>query len=480
MDQIADTSSDQSTTVPSRVVHRGHQAEATDSDSDTEPTAGGTRQRSHPDRKRLPRQRNVVREHRDHPVTQLATLVTSPSGSIAPTTVTIPTSIDAGPVAVTALAQGSGDTATASVIVSNNWDQLGDVAQRTGTEVNDNEIIDNVAPQARYFFDQAYNFPADSPIRSSPAVDNGMALFGDDDGSFYAVDVHSGAPVWQDTYAGGIDSSPAVDSGMVFFGTEAGSVVAVNEQTGEQIWSTLTGAAVESSPAVIGGVVYVGSDDGSLYALRELDGHVLWHMQLGGPVHSSPAVDPSMGIVVVGDDSGDVTALNTASGTVLWTYETGGPVTATPMVAGGVVYVGSHDDSEYALQEATSQPTGHLDWKYATSGPIVSNTASVPGRVVFGSEDGTLYYLNLAGKLTSSLPTGSTIMGVAGSPRIVVATLQDGAAIGNRIGGTETTWKDDGDGIGFASSPVINNGAVYLTGLDDNLHVFDTPGHMVY
>jgi outer membrane protein assembly factor BamB len=309
-----------------------------------------------------------------------------------------------------------------------------------------------------------------------------MGFFGDDNGSFYAVDVHTGVPVWQDTYAGKIDSSPAVDSGVVFFGTEAGSVVAVDEHTGSAIWSMSTGGAVESSPAVSGGVVYVGSDDGTLYALRETDGTILWHVPLGGgPIHSSPAIDSIAGIVVVGDDSGFVTALDATAGTILWSYQTGGAVTATPMVTGGNVFVGSQDGSEYDLSEGTKNVNGLVVWKYATNGPIVSNTASVPKRVVFGSEDGTLYYLDSSkGVLTSSLATGSAIMGIAGSPRIVVATLQDGVAIGNRIGGTETTWKDVGDGVGFTSSPVINDGAVYITGLDDNLHVFDAPGHLIY
>ena len=99
------------------------------------------------------------------------------------------------------------------MIVSNNWSQFGDTASRTGTENNDNYIITNVAVDGRYFFDLLYNFPADAPINTSPAVDSGMAFFGDDSGSLYSVNVHSGAPVWQRTYPTGIDSSPAVDGG---------------------------------------------------------------------------------------------------------------------------------------------------------------------------------------------------------------------------------------------------------------------------
>lgn len=189
------------------------------------------------------------------------------------------------------------------------------------------------------------------------------------------------------------------------------------------------------------------------------------------------AVDPTHSTVIVGDDSGHVTALATATGTVVWSTLTGATVTATPMVNNGSVYVGSQDHSEYALNGAS----GSVLWKYQTQGPIVSNTVFLSTKVAVGSEDGTLYYLNLhTGDVVNSYVAGSPILGVAGSPRIVVATLKNGQAVGNRIGGQETTWKYYGDGTALATAPVVNNGNIFVTGLDGNLYVFGTPGRPAY
>jgi outer membrane protein assembly factor BamB len=229
---------------------------------------------------------------------------------------------------------------------------------------------------------------------------------------------------------------------------------------------------------VSGGVVYVGTDNGTVYALNEATGAPLWSTKLSGAIHSSPAVDPVHSTVVVGDRSGHVTALAMATGTPVWSTLTGAAVIAAPMVNAGKVYIGSLDRSEYALNGAT----GAALWTYQTQGPIASNTILVsPTKVAVGSQDGTLYYLNPnTGKVLNTYDAGSPIIGLAGSPRIVVATLQNGQSVGNRIGGQETTWKNYGNGTALGTAPVINNGDIFVTGLDGNLYVFGTPGRPAY
>lgn len=143
------------------------------------------------------------------------------------------------------------------------------------------------------------------------------------------------------------------------------------------------------------------------------------------------------------------------------------------MVNNGWVYVGSQDSSEYALNGAD----GAELWTHQTLGPIVSNTIFLTTKVAVGSEDGTLYYLNLhTGSVVNSYFAHSPILGLAGSPCIVVATLKNGQAVGNRIGGQETTWKYYGDGTALATAALVDNGNIFVTCLDGNLYLFGTPG----
>ena len=64
-----------------------------------------------------------------------------------------------------------------------------------------------------------------------------------------------------------------------------------------------------------------------------------------------------------------------------WRYNTGGPV-GSPVVAGGVVYVGSYDDSFYALNASS----GAVVWSFETGGNVVPSAAVAEDRVYFGSE----------------------------------------------------------------------------------------------
>jgi outer membrane protein assembly factor BamB len=71
------------------------------------------------------------------------------------------------------------------------------------------------------------------PVKSSPAVANGVVYAGSDDGKLYAVDAHG---------CGAATCAP--------------------------LWTSAAGAPVRSSPAVAVGSVYVGRDDGTLTAYR--------------------------------------------------------------------------------------------------------------------------------------------------------------------------------------------------------------------
>ncbi len=479
---IADTSADQSQAVPSR-------ADFTVSPSTTAPTLALGVTRAAPASQitltggGFAAGESVSVTLPTSPVTTLATIAASSTGSLPATPATVPTGLDFGPIDVIATGQTSGRSASAPLTISNNWDQYGATSAKTSFEVNDSALNNNVAASGRFYLNQAYNFPTVSPVQSSVAIDNGHAFFGDNGGNFYSINVATGAPTWQDTYTGGIDSSAAVDSGMVMFGTEAGAVVAVNELTGAAIWSTPTGGPVESSPAVSNGVVYVGCDNGVLYALNEQTGAVLWSTTLAGPVHSSPVVDPNHQTVVIGDNTGRVTAVSIggtgrpAAGTVVWSAVTGGPVTATPTYFSNDIFVGSSDSNEYAFNGGT----GALLWTFKTGAAITANNVTFGQDIGVGSQDGTVYYLSAAnGSVQNSLVGTVPIVGLAGAINFVVATLSNGAAFASRITGIDQTWKYNTTGTGFASSPVLNNGNVYITGLDSNLHVFSAPGRLVY
>lgn len=74
-------------------------------------------------------------------------------------------------------------------------------------------------------------------------------------------------------------------------------------------------------------------------------------------------------------------------GGVKWQFQTGGKVRGAPIVSGGVIYIGSHDGSFYALDETI----GELKWKFDTGHPITATAAATGGSVFFTSMEGMLY-----------------------------------------------------------------------------------------
>jgi polyvinyl alcohol dehydrogenase (cytochrome) len=141
-------------------------------------------------------------------------------------------------------------------------------------------------------------------------------------------------------------------------------------------------------------------------ARPSLDSTADWTMYAYDPLHT--------------DNNVGETTLSTADATQLtklWSYKAGTTVGAEPVVVDGVVYVGSWDGYEYALNAAT----GALIWKTylgftycgagcsnPTAGRGVHSTATVQnGMVYVGGGDSNWYVLNAStGAIVSSVFVG--------------------------------------------------------------------------
>jgi polyvinyl alcohol dehydrogenase (cytochrome) len=121
------------------------------------------------------------------------------------------------------------------------------------------------------------------------------------------------------------------------------------------------------------------------------------------------------------DGTGTDTTISTSNASQLaldWTFKTGGPIASAPASAGGIVYVGSWDGYEYAL----NANTGALVWKTflgQTTAPCypqlagVSSAADVENGVVYvGGGDSNWYALDAAtGNILWSVFTGDNTKG---------------------------------------------------------------------
>ncbi|TVU55373.1 MAG: hypothetical protein EA414_01945 [Arthrospira sp. PLM2.Bin9] len=233
-----------------------------------------------------------------------------------------------------------------------------------------------------------WKFSAESSIRSSPAVSEGVIYFGSRDNHLYALDAKTGKERWRFQTQGWIDSSPSVSEGIVYFGSGDNHLYALDANTGQQLWRFQTESDIPSSPVIEAGVVYFGSFDNHLYALDANTGQELWRFQTENWIFSSPAV--SEGIVYFGSFDGNLYALDAKTGHQLWRFQTENWIRSSPAVSEGIVYFGSADSHFYALDANT----GHQLWRFRTQAVIDSSPAVSEGIVYFGSWDRHLYALD--------------------------------------------------------------------------------------
>lgn len=273
------------------------------------------------------------------------------------------------------------------------------------------------------------------PVRSTPAVADGVAFVGSTDGSLYALDLERGTPRW--TYDAGapISSSPQIDGSDVLVRDRAGTLHVVDRASGEPSWKHSTGTEpalpwgwegwdyVLPSPTVQGNRVLFPGGDGILYALGRDEGAVLWTFDAGVRLRATPVV--ADGKVLFGDGGGRFHALDLTDGSPLWTFDTDGvgsdaaesgfdrrQIYSRAVVAGGRVYFGSRDAQLYALDldsgrrlwQSDDGTSGWVIARPALDGERLYETRSSSARLrALLPEDGTELW---------SVVTGGAIFGV--------------------------------------------------------------------
>lgn len=233
----------------------------------------------------------------------------------------------------------------------------------------------------------AWHFPSKAPL-FSPAVMEGMAYVGGEDGSLRAIDLATGTARWERTFEGWI-YPPAVAGERLVVGGSGGRLHGIDQRTGDVEWSksinqelvyrpieisgekvivTTFGAEVLAVSAADGGIVwrvedpvpsfppavrsdrlFLGAFDGGLRARDSRDGALLWEQRVDAKLPFMPETAP--GYVLVGSDQGHLAAFSPTSGRRLWQLQQGGVLVARPILIDGKVIVFSPGRRVVALPD---------------------------------------------------------------------------------------------------------------------------------
>ena len=243
-------------------------------------------------------------------------------------------------------------------------------------------------------------------VHSSPVEFSNNILTGSNAPGYYSLTVNL-AQNWVYTPGNNIYSTGYPTRTDTYFGSDDHNLYAVNTTTGLINWSFTTYGNVRSSPWYENQWIYFGSNDFNVYALNtnarwEKRSSVpslpspsgspptalVWKYTTANSVYSSPVI--AYGDLFVGSTDNSVYALNALTGAKIWSYATGGAIYSTPAVSNGIVYIGSNDNYLYALNATT----GAFLWSFNTNGQVRSSPAVAYGIVYVGSASGFIYALN--------------------------------------------------------------------------------------
>ena len=204
-------------------------------------------------------------------------------------------------------------------------------------------------------------------------------------------DLTNGETIWQFKTDKQIRSSPATDGEIIVFGCDNGTIYAIQKSSGKLKWEFETGGSVQATPAIKNNVVYIGSTDFKFYAINLQTGKLNWVFETNGQIFHAAAVTDS--IVVFGSTDSFVYCLNSISGEQIWTFEAKSVISTSPLMCEDKIFVGSLDHYLYALDKFTG---GEL-WKFKAKGRIRSNPIIYKNYFILASEDDDLYVFESSG-----------------------------------------------------------------------------------
>lgn len=182
-------------------------------------------------------------------------------------------------------------------------------------------------------------------------------------GILYCLDASSGGEVWKFETAAEEDrkpirSSPATDGEVVVFGSDNGCIYAVRRADGTQKWKFQTGQSIFASPIITKGRVIVGSLDGKVYCLDARSGDLFWTFDTKSRVFGSASSNDKYAFV--GTTDGYCYALDIMNGSAVWKFKAKSVINSAPLVANDVLYVGCLDKILYMLNVETGVEVWHL------------------------------------------------------------------------------------------------------------------------
>lgn len=287
--------------------------------------------------------------------------------------------------------------------------------------------------------------------------------------------------LWRKREPRAILEAPAIGKKNLYYGDDMGTFWALDRKTGKTLWMYQTGSRIKSAPAVFEGSVVFGSTDGNIYCLNEKNGILRWKVGTGDVVMGCPVItqmpDGKMAVLIGGSDH-SFRAIDLKSGHEIWrNNDITGYVVSRPCVHEGRVFFGAWDCFLYALNLSDGSlawkwSNGHPSDKYSPAAvwPVASGNRIfivAPDRVMtcLSADNGMVVYRTAEHKVRESIGLSTDKKTVYS--RCMWDTI---VAMDARSKEPVTVWKTDAQyGYDHNPSMMIERGGVIIFGTKNGL-----------
>ncbi|MEZ5932802.1 MAG: PQQ-binding-like beta-propeller repeat protein [Alphaproteobacteria bacterium] len=195
----------------------------------------------------------------------------------------------------------------------------------------------------------------------SPAVDGGIAVVPYSSAEVFALRLDNGRPLWNDTLErprrtqalaeiNDIDGAPVIDGDLVYVGGRGGQVAAIDMRHGIRAWDA--DLAAVDTPWVAGDFIYLLTEGEDVVCLVRRDGRIRWVTRMPHTTDPEDAAASTLtwrGPVLAGErlyltsSGGDLVTLSPYDGKQISQLTLPAPAATNPVFAGGTAFILTED-----------------------------------------------------------------------------------------------------------------------------------------
>ena len=179
------------------------------------------------------------------------------------------------------------------------------------------------------------------PTRSSPALNDTLIIFGNDNGEIIALNIDNGDSVYAKNIGGAFFSGLTISNDIIYVGNNNGILYALNYSDGEIIWQFDSNARILMNPAIDDKNVYFGNSEGAFFSVSRDNGELNWMINFPGLLDATPLITENR--ILLPDKLFAVHLIEKETGEIVKSISLEGRAKLTPVIHNNTLFIGFDD-----------------------------------------------------------------------------------------------------------------------------------------